>query len=141
MKRCLLDSSFLIDLYNEHADRRPGPATNWLQSNPRAQLWISPVTYEEVMEGATSPAAVRERLLRFRWQGIGYAQAERAAARQSRARHRMGENDAWQVAVAECMNAILVGHDRKAFERLGKAYEDHRRDGGGHPSGGARVRF
>jgi predicted nucleic acid-binding protein len=126
MKRCLLDSSFLIDLYNEHADRRIGPATRWLRSNPRAQLWISPVTYAEVMEGAVTPAAVRERLLRFRWQGIGYAQAEKAADRQSRARRRMGENDAWQAAVVECMGAILVGHDPKAFDRLGKAYEDHR---------------
>jgi len=96
--------------------------------NPRAQLWISPVTYAEVMEGASTPAAVRERLLRFCWQGIGYAQAEKAAARQSRARRRMGENDAWQVAVAECMDALLVGHDRKAFDRLGKSYVDHRAD-------------
>ena len=126
MKRCLLDSSFLIDLYNEHADRRVGPATAWLRKNPRTQLWISPVTYAEVMEGAVTPEAVRERLVRFRWQGIGYAQAEKAAARQSRAGHRMGENDAWQVAVAECMGAVIVGSDRKAFGRLGKAYEDHR---------------
>jgi predicted nucleic acid-binding protein len=129
MKRCLLDSSFVIDLFNEHADRRVGPATSWLRRNPRAQLWISPVTYAEVMEGATTPAAVRERLLRFRWQGIGYAQAEKAAARQSRARQRMGENDAWQAAAAECMHAVLVGHDPKAFHRLGKAYEDHRSAG------------
>jgi hypothetical protein len=39
----------------------------------------------------------------------------------------LGENDAWQVAVAECMDAVIVGHDPKAFERLGTGYEDHRR--------------
>jgi predicted nucleic acid-binding protein len=125
MKRCLLDSSFLIDLLNEYADGRNGHAVAWLRNNLGAQLWISPVTYAEVMEGAAVPAAVRERLYRYRWQGIGHAQAEKAAARQRRGRRRMGENDAWQVAVAECMDAIVVGHDPKAFDRLGDGYEDH----------------
>jgi hypothetical protein len=32
----------------------------------------------------------------------------------------MGENDAWQVAVAECMDAVIVGHDPKAFNRLAR---------------------
>ena len=126
MKRYLLDSSFLIDLFNEYADGRIGLATTWLRTNPRAELWISPVTYTEVMEGAAVPALVRERLYRYRWQGIGHAQAERAAARQRRASRRMGENDAWQVAIAECMPAVIVGSDRKAFGRLGDGYEDHR---------------
>ena len=127
MKACLLDSSFLIDLYNEYADGRAGPATNWLRENPRAELWISPITYSEVMEGAVIPALIRERLYRFRWQGIGHAQAEKAAGLQRRSRRRMGENDAWQAAVAECMDGIVVGHDPKAFDRLADGYEDHRR--------------
>ena len=129
MKRCLLDSSFLIDLLNEYADGIAGPAVGWLRRNPRAELWISPVTYAEVMEGADVPARVRARLLRYRWQPIGHAHAERAALRQRRARQRVGENDAWQIAVADCMNAIIVGHDPKAFGRLGAAYQDHRRTG------------
>jgi predicted nucleic acid-binding protein len=126
MKRCLLDSSFVIDLLNEHADARVGPATSWLRRNPRAELWISPITFAKVMEGAVARPVVRERLYRYRWQNIGYAQADRAALRQSRARRRMGENDAWQVAVAECMDAVIVGHDGRAFARLGDRYEDHR---------------
>lgn len=126
MKRCLLDSSFVIDLLNETAAARLGPATRWLQRNPRAELWISPITYAEVMEGAEHPARVRERLYRYRWQTIGYAQAERAAARQRRARQRSGENDAWQIAIAEAAGAIIVGHDRRAFHALGSRYEDHR---------------
>jgi hypothetical protein len=48
------------------------------------------------------------------------------ATAQRRAAHRMGENDAWQAAIAEQMGAVLVGHD-EAFKRLGTAYEDHRR--------------
>lgn len=126
MKRCLLDSSFLIDLLNEVADGRAGPAIRWLRRNPTAQVWISPVTWAEVMEGAIDAAAVRARLTRYRWQVIGHAQAERVALRQSRAAQRLGENDAWQVAVAECMDADLVGHDR-AFAALGARYDDYRR--------------
>lgn len=37
----------------------------------------------------------------------------------------MGENDAWQAALAEQMGAVLIGHDPKAFKGLGAAYEDH----------------
>lgn len=71
--------------------------------------------------------AVREVFRAFRWQTIGHQHAERAALRQSRAAHRIGENDAWQVAVAECMDAVIVGHDSRAFSRLSDGYEDHRR--------------
>jgi predicted nucleic acid-binding protein len=127
VKRCLLDSSFLIDLFNEYADGRVGAAILWLRRNPRAELWISPVTCAEVLEGADEPALIRERLYRYRWQVIGHAQAERAALRQRRASRRMGENDAWQAAIAECMNGMIVGHDRKAFDKLGDVYEDHHR--------------
>ena len=62
MKRYLLDSSYLIDLLNEVADRQKGPAHTWLESHPGAELWISPVTYTEVLEGATDRDAVREEL-------------------------------------------------------------------------------
>jgi predicted nucleic acid-binding protein len=124
MRNCLLDSSFLVDLLNETADRRSGPATRWLQRNPTAQVWISPVTWAEVLEGAIDKEAVRARLVRIRWQIIGHAQADRVALSQSRATRRLGENDAWQVAIAECMGASLVGHD-SAFAVLGSNYEDH----------------
>jgi len=43
MKKCLLDSSFLIDLLNEIADGAEGPAFEWLKRNERTQLWVSPV--------------------------------------------------------------------------------------------------
>jgi predicted nucleic acid-binding protein len=127
VKRCLLDSSFVIDLLNEAASGHAGAAIGWLRRNPTAELWISPVTYAEVMEGAITPIAVRAKLMRFRWQGIGHAQAERVALRQRRARSRLGENDAWQIGVAECMDGIIVGHDPRAFGRLGERYDDHRR--------------
>ena len=123
---CLLDSSFLIDLLNEIADGAPGAASVWLQANRRAQLWITPVTYAEVLEGADAPDAVREYLHRYRWQGLHRAHAERVALIQRRASSRMGENDAWQAAAALHMDGCIVGHDPRAFARLGDAYEDHR---------------
>ncbi len=126
MKRYLLDSSFVIDLFNEVADGRQGPAHRWLRARPRAELWISPVTFAEVLEGAEDVEAVRAALARFRWQGIGRAHAERVALAQSRSARRRGENDAWQVAVAEAMEAVVVGHDPAAFARLGPGYADHR---------------
>jgi predicted nucleic acid-binding protein len=126
MKKALLDSSFLIDLLNEIADGREGRAFAWLQRNPRARLWISPVTMAEVLEGAADVGAVRAYLARYAWQGIHQAHAETAALRQRRSSRRMGENDAWQCAIAERMSGILVGHDA-AFRELGSRYEDYRR--------------
>jgi predicted nucleic acid-binding protein len=126
MKKCLLDSSFVIDLLNEISSGREGPAIGWLQQNPRAKLWISPVTLAEVLEGATNDGAVRAYLSRFAWQGIHRAHAETVALKQRRSARRMGENDAWQGAIAERMGAVVVGHDA-GFRSLGAMYEDHRR--------------
>jgi predicted nucleic acid-binding protein len=125
MRRCLLDSSFMIDLLNEIAVGEPGAALDWLSRNETAALWISPVTLAEVLERADDPDAVKDYLRRYSWQGIHRVHADKVAASQRRATHRMGENDAWQTAIAQHMSAVLVGHDPKAFKRLGAAYEDH----------------
>lgn len=122
----LLDSSFLIDLLNELAARAPGPACAWLRRNPRARLWVSAVSVAEVLEGADDIEHVRQFLSRFGWQGLHHAHAVRAALLQRRSTQRMGENDAWQAAAALEMRGRLVGHDPKAFSRLGAVYDDHR---------------
>lgn len=122
----LLDSSFLIDLLNELAAGTAGHACAWLRRNPTARLWVSAVTVAEVLEGAEDMDAVRRFLDRFRWQGLHHAHAARAATLQRRSTQRMGENDAWQVAVVLEMRGRLVGHDTRAFARLGELYEDHR---------------
>jgi predicted nucleic acid-binding protein len=124
---CLLDSSFVIDLLNEVADARPGPAWEWLRRNKKRSCWISPVTMAEVLEGADDTAEVRNHLSQYRWQGIHHRHAEVSAALQRRTTHRMGENDAWQAAITLIMDGSIVGHDPKAFSRLGDRYEDHRR--------------
>jgi predicted nucleic acid-binding protein len=126
MKKCLLDSSFLIDLLDEIAEGREGHAIAWLRSNPRARLWISPVTLAEVLEGAADAGAVKAYLSRYSWQGIHRIHAESVARKQRRSARRMGENDAWQCAIAERMGGVVVGHDA-AFRSLGVLYEDHKR--------------
>lgn len=126
MKTCLLDSSFLIDLLNEIAAGDAGSAHRWLRRNASAELWISPVTLAEVLEGARDPDAVKDYLRRYSWQGIHRVHADKVALLQRRAVSRMGENDSWQAALADHMGAILVGHDPRAFRRLGDRYEDHR---------------
>lgn len=125
MKKCLLDSSFLIDLLDEMANDREGPAFAWLKRNPKAQLWISPITLAEVLEGAEDTGAVKAYLGRYAWQGVHRMHAETVAARQKRSARRMGENDAWQCAVAERMGAVVVAHDA-AFKTLGSRYDDYR---------------
>lgn len=127
MSRYLLDSSFVIDLFNEIASNQIGPARTWAARHPRSELWVSPVTYAEVLEGASDILAVSEAFRAYRWQSISHRHAERVALRQSRAPQRMGENDGWQVAVAEGIDAVIVGHDPRAFSRLGDGYEDHRK--------------
>jgi predicted nucleic acid-binding protein len=122
----LLDSSFVIDLLNEIAEGEPGFACAWLGQNRRAKLWVSAVTVAEVLEGADDMDAVRVFLGRFRWQGIHHSHAARVALLQGRTGQRMGENDAWQAAVAMEMRGKLLGHDPKAFRRLGADYLDHR---------------
>lgn len=104
-----------------------GPARAWAARNSGAELWISPVISAEVREGATDAAAVREVFRAFHWQTIGHQHAERAALRHGRAAQRRGENDAWQVAVPEGMDAVVVGRDSRAFDPLGDGYEDLRR--------------
>lgn len=126
MKRCfLLDTSFVIDLLNEIAAGEPGSAMAWLKKNPRAQLWISPVTLAEVLEGAEDPDAVSTYLSRYQWQGIHRTHAVSAAGYQHRSDRRMGENDVWQAAVAAQMDAKLLADDH-TFQRLGARYERYR---------------
>jgi predicted nucleic acid-binding protein len=129
VKKFLLDSSFVIDLLNEIADDSKGPALEWLERNEKAQLWISPVTVAEVLEGASDARVVKSYLARYLWQGIHRVHAEKVAVRQKRSSRRMGENDAWQCALADHMDAVIVGHDPAAFQRLGTRYDDHRRPG------------
>jgi len=118
----LLDTSFLVDLERETARGEEGPARRFLPRLRGRQLVVSIVTVEEMLEGASDEAAALASLQRFLIQGLHFAQARRCALMQRRAARRLGENDAWLLATAESIDADLIGADRVAFERLGRAY-------------------
>jgi predicted nucleic acid-binding protein len=89
-------------------------------------LWLSVVTVAELLEAADDPVVAARALGRYRLQTIGWAAAQRCAHHQSRTSRRLGENDAWQVALALGGGLTLVGHDRAFAGRPGLDYLDHR---------------
>lgn len=115
-KTYLLDTSFLIDLADEAATKTKGPATRTLAKIGTASTYITPITEAELLEGAEDILAAQKVISGYRRMTIGSASALRCALNQSRAPQRMGENDAWQAALAVTGGHVLVGHD-KAFER------------------------
>jgi len=66
MKRYLLDSSYVIDLLTEMSEGAAGPAMRWSEANRTASLWVSPITYAEVLEGADDPVIVDRAFRAFR---------------------------------------------------------------------------
>ena len=123
MKRAvLLDTSFLVALERETANREKGPARAFLPLLRGRRLVVSVVTVEELLEGAADGEVAFASLQRFAVQGLHLAQARRCALLQRRSARRLGENDAWLVATAESLGADVVGADRSAFERLGSRY-------------------
>jgi predicted nucleic acid-binding protein len=125
----LLDSSFLIDLEREIESGQRGPAINWLRRNrahPDRALLVSCVTVAEFLEGYEDTKRGLEFISRYVPQTIGFKHAMKCAELQRRARKagkRFGENDAWQIAFAECSGATIVARDRKAFAHLGGRYD------------------
>jgi len=126
VKTFLLDTSFLIDYENEVVAGVPGPATRTLGkiAGP-SRLYISPVTVAELLEGAEDAVETERALAEYHATNIGWQAAKRCALNQSRAAHRMGENDAWQAALAVSGGHALVGHDKAFEKRPWLDYQDH----------------
>ena len=129
MSPALLDSSFLIALEREVESGRAGLAMQWLRRNRRQSdrpLLVSSVSVAEFLEGFEDEARGVAFITRYVPQTIGFKHAKKCAELQRRARktgRRFGENDAWQLAVAECADAAIVARDRNAFSHLGTRYE------------------
>jgi len=113
----LLDTSFLIDLEREFADRREGPARRFLAARAREPVAISIVSLGEFAEGFDDAREVEGFVSRFRVLTLSRAIAYKTAAIQSTLSRRLGENDAWIAATALAYEAELVGHEA-AFERV-----------------------
>jgi predicted nucleic acid-binding protein len=123
---CLLDTSLLIDWAEEIEAGVDGPASRTMASLGGRPIWLSAVTVAELLEAADDPPAAARALSAYRLQTIGWATAQRCAAQQARSARRMGENDAWQVALAVGGGLTLVGHDHAFVGRPGLDYVDHR---------------
>lgn len=116
----LLDSSFLIDYFNEVADATVGPARRFREQMPaRSRLFVSIASLAELLEGAGDAGAVERELgLLARFLGLSQQHARRVGLIQRRARAngtRLGENDAWIAATAALGQLKLVGDDDRAF--------------------------
>jgi len=122
----LLDTSFLIDFADETEGGVKGPARR-LAERFGKRAYISAVSFSEFVEGAESAEAAKLFLSQFRFQTLGMAVAERCALNQARSGKRMGENDAWQAALAVVSRHKLVGHDDAFKDRPWLDYIDHRR--------------
>lgn len=108
-----------------------GPARSWLHAeNHRGGrvLLVSSVTIAEVVEGAPDIDTTLRLLASFTPQPLGHKHALKCAEIQRKAAakgRRHGENDAWQLAVAECAKASIVARDTPAFAVLGRRYEEY----------------
>lgn len=116
----LLDTSFLIDYFNEVADGKIGSARVFRSRTPRAsRLFVSVVSLAELLEGAEDARELERELNRLaHLLGVHSQQARKVGLMQRRARTkgtRMGENDAWIAATATLASLILIGDDDRAF--------------------------
>lgn len=93
---------------------------------PDRPLLVSSISVAEFLEGFADEARGLAFINRYVPQTLGFKHAKKCAELQRRARkagRRFGENDAWQLAVAECAGAAIVAQDRLAFSHLGSRYE------------------
>ena len=115
----LLDTSALIDLERELAERKVGPVRAFLGRNRGEDLACSTITVGELAAGG-SETAIRVLLRHLRKiplsETIAYRAGELDQA-QMRQGRRMGENDNWIAATALHYSATLVYADGD-FDRV-----------------------
>ena len=116
----LTDTTFWVDLADERAGRRPGPAHQFLARNRAQSLEVSIVTWGELAAGVNEPEELDRLLRRTRvlmlhrqiaWEA-GRIERELAASGS-----RLGENDNWIAATARAWGLRLVSRDT-AFLRV-----------------------
>lgn len=119
----LLDSSYLIDLEEEIAGRKFGPAIAFAHAHRRLAPRISIITLGELAAGAADEAGTRRFLARYRVitlkPEIGYfaGRLERALSAKGQ---RLGENDNWIAATALYYGEPIVTNDND-FARVVRA--------------------
>jgi len=126
-QKYLLDTSFIIDCGHEQAAGIMGPARRTMLGIDPRRAYVSPVTVAELLEGAVDREVTLRSIEKFRRQPIGEAVAHRCALNQQRSERRMGENDAWQAAIAVSSGHTLVGHDQAFKNRPWLDYLDYKK--------------
>lgn len=119
----LLDSSYLIDLEEELAERKFGPAIAFAHAHRRSVPRISIITLGELAAGAVDESNTRRFLSRYRVitlkPEIAYlaGRLERALSAKGQ---RLGENDNWIAATALYYGEPIVTNDND-FARVTRA--------------------
>lgn len=119
----LLDSSYLIDLEEELAERAFGPAIAFANAHRRSVPRVSIITMGELAAGAADEAATRRFLSRYRVitlkPQIAYLAGRLERALSARGQ-RLGENDNWIAATALYYGEPIVTNDND-FARVVRA--------------------
>jgi predicted nucleic acid-binding protein len=116
----ILDTTFLIDLYEEHAKGLPGPATEFLARNRAARLRITIISLGEFATGFDDLRDARAYLRRFpviRLTPESAFEGARIDGELIKTGQRLGENDTWIAGVARYHGELLISNDR-AFTRV-----------------------
>ena len=134
MKPLHLDSSLVIPYFNallgippknEEGARKNEKAEKFMarrRDTPR----ISVATYAEVKRNFPDTDNLEEMLEQFKAPlALHPRHANKWARLQNRSNRVMGDNDAWNAALAICDNATLVGSDHAFENRPGLDYKDY----------------
>jgi predicted nucleic acid-binding protein len=116
----LLDTNFLIDLEEELAGRRAGPARRFLGQHRAEPHVVSVISLGELAAGMEDNEMARRFLSRFRCatlkpeMALAAAEVDRALMAQG---FRLGENDNWLAGVALYYGIAIVSNDPD-FDRV-----------------------
>jgi predicted nucleic acid-binding protein len=116
----LLDTTFLIDLAEELADYRIGPARRWLAAERGRRLWTTVISAGEFAAGMENNNEARTWLADFNIARLHPEVAYEAAAvdrELSRSGERLGENDTWIAGFARYYGEPILSRD-EAFDRV-----------------------
>jgi predicted nucleic acid-binding protein len=116
----LVDTTFLIDLAEELADGRIGPARRWARANRTKPYWTTVITVGEIAAGMASSEEAREFIGHLRVARLVPEIAYEAAAidrELMRSGERLGENDNWIAGFARYYGEPIVSND-EAFDRV-----------------------
>ena len=123
----VVDTTFLIDLYEEQGHGRTGPASEFLARNRSATLRVTIISVGEFATGFAEVQDARHYLRRFpviRITPECAYESSRVDRELIRLGGRLGENDNWIAGIARYYGEPLVSNDR-AFARVHRLRVHH----------------